>query len=138
MTEANQVNGAVRANLGPLGRFVRVESSIDAGIPDFYYRLRGIAGWLECKLIPPSGRAPKHFTLDQLLWGEEEVRYGGRWFFLGLREPRTWLVYDVKGARSWLEQTRNEPVLEIAGRFPTKEITLILAPRKPKDHADNP
>src|SRR5260221_119961 len=100
MTEATQVNNAIRTYLGPLGLFRRVEHRDDVGWPDWYFRLRGCQGWIEAKLIPASGRKPDHFTLDQLRWAEDEVRYGGAWFLLGLREApghrhRAWRLYDL-------------------------------------------
>lgn len=136
MTEATQVNNAIREHLGALGRFKRMEHLIEVGWPDWYYRCRGISGWIEAKLIPRSGRCPALFTLDQLLWGEEEARWGGSWFLLGLREPRTWVMYDASSARAWFDNTGNHPILEVDGKFPTKEIINLIAPRV-KQHADN-
>lgn len=131
MTERNQVDGAVSAHLGPLGRFVRIDSAFAAGVPDWHYVLRGTSGWIESKLVPRSGRRPDHFTREQLLWGEAEVAAGGRWFLLALREPRIWLLYDALGARAWFDGTGNRPIVESPGRFPTREIVRAIAPVDP-------
>ena len=127
MTEATQVNAAIRTHLGPLGRFQRVEHAIEVGWPDWRYLCRGVQGWIEAKLIPRSGRCPETFTLDQLRWGEEEVRWGGAWFLLGLRAPRTWVLYDAMGARGWFDRRSNaEPLLEVAGPFPRDAVLHLL------------
>jgi hypothetical protein len=131
MTEVNQIDAAVKHHLSPYGRFVRMQSAIDAGVPDFHYAMCGTSGWLEDKLIPASRRCPNAFTLDQLLWGEAEVAAGGRWHLLGL-EPRTrtWMLFNVAQARRWFGGLDHDLVIEAAGPFPTKAIALALAPRK--------
>jgi hypothetical protein len=103
-------------------------------MPDHYWIkkagvLRGISGWIESKLIPSSGMAPSHFTLEQLMWGEEEVACGGKWHLLGLVEsrPARWVLYDVYLARMWREGIVNEPLFAISGRFPTREIITELS-----------
>ena len=131
MTEASQVNAAIRHNLGPLGRFQRVEHAIEVGWPDWRYLCRGSTGWIEAKLIPKSGRCPPAFTLDQLLWGEDEVKHGGRWYLFGLRAPRTWVLYDAPRARAWFNGLMPRPLLELVGPFPTKAVLDIIAPRRP-------
>lgn len=128
MTEARQINDAVRHHLGPLGRWKRIECSIEPGVPDWYYRLRGVAGWLEAKLVPESRKCPPAFTLEQLLWAEDEVRFGGLWHLLGLTPSRTWLLLDVRGARSWYEGAPAEAVFAARGAFPTVELHRRLAP----------
>ena len=130
MTEATQVDDAVRRHLGPLGHFKRVTHATEAGWPDWCYTMRGISGWLEDKLIPPSRRCPSLFTLDQLLWGEAEVAAGGRWHLLGL-EPRTrtWLLFNAQQARAWFDGLNHDYMVEAAGPFPMKAIALALAPR---------
>lgn len=133
MTERNQVNEMVKRHLGPLGRFVRIENPINPGTPDWHYVLRGVSGWLEDKLIPPSRRCPGAFTLDQLLWGEAETAARGRWHLLGL-EPRTrtWMLFDAAQARAWYENRDHDLVVEETGPFPTKAIAQALAPwRRP-------
>lgn len=126
MTEATQVNGAVRTHLGIYGRFKRMEHAIEVGWPDWHYTLRGASGWIEAKLIARNGKCPRSFTREQLMWGEAEVEAGGRWFLLGLREPRWWLLYDAPGARAWFDGGSNRPVVEVEGRFPTAEIIRTL------------
>ena len=137
MTEANQVDAAVRRHLGPLGRWIRMQSAIDAGVPDWHYTMLrgGVSGWLEDKLIPPSRRCPGTVTLDQILWGEAEVAAGGRWHLLGL-EPRTrtWLLMTSGQARAWFDGGPLAAVIESTGRFPTREIALALAPRRQLVH----
>jgi hypothetical protein len=131
VTEATQVNAAVRRHLAPFGRFVRMESAISVGVPDWHYTAHGASGWLECKLLPPSGRCPEHFTLDQMLWGIEEVRHGGRWHLLGLcliGRRRIWRLYDVDGAIKWRAESKSAPLVEAEGRFPRREIFRHLAP----------
>ena len=132
MTEATQVDDAVRRHLGPLGHFKRVTHATEAGWPDFHFVLRGQQGWLEDKLIPPSRRCPSTFTLDQLRWGEAEVAAGGSWHLLGL-EPRTrtWMLFNVVQAGMWFAGRDGYGlVVEATGVFPTKELVLALAPRR--------
>jgi hypothetical protein len=131
VTEANQVDAAVRRHLGPLGRFKRVTHATEPGWPDWHYVCRGQQGWLEDKLIPPSCRCPGTFTLDQLIWGEAEAAAGGRWHLLGL-EPRsrTWLLFNAHQARRWYDGLDHDLTVEATGLFPTKELVLALAPRR--------
>lgn len=108
-------------------------SATDAGVPDWYYVLRGTPGWLEDKLIPPSRRCPDTFTREQLMWGEAEVAAGGRWHLLGL-EPRTrtWLLFNAAQARAWFDGEDYDLTVEATGLFPTKAIALALVPRQLK------
>jgi hypothetical protein len=130
VTEANQVDAAVKRYLGPLGRFKRVMHP-EPGWPDFHYCLRGQSGWLEDKLIPPSRRCPETFTLDQLLWGEAEVAAGGRWHLLGLEvRTRTWMLFNSIQARNWYDGKDYDLTVEAQGVFPMKAIALALAPRR--------
>lgn len=131
MTESNQVDAAVRRYLGPLGRWVRMQSAIDVGVPDFHWTMRRTSGWIEDKLISPSRRCPAHFTVDQLLWGEAEVAAGGSWHLLCL-EPRTrtWLLLSAAQARAWFDGAPLTATIEVTGPFPTKAIALTLAPRR--------
>lgn len=133
MTEANQIDAAVRTHLGPYGHWVRIPPGFEAGLPDWHYTMLrgGISGWIEDKLIPASRRCPALFTIDQLLWGEAEVAAGGRWHLLGL-EPRTrtWMLFNAAQARAWFEDRDHDLVVETTGSFPTREIALALAPRK--------
>jgi len=130
MTEATQVNGAIRSHLGPLGLFIRMEHAFDVGVADWYYQLRGAMGWIEAKLIVKSGRRPDHFTREQLMWGEAIVAHGGRWHLLGLRDPQTWVLYDAYQARAWFDNKENKPLVSYNGSFPTRLIALALAPRR--------
>ena len=131
MTESNQVNAAIRHHLGPLGHWVRIESSTEMGIPDWNYALRHGEGWLEAKLIPPSRRCPPTVTREQIMWAERRFTAGGRWHLLGL-EPRTrtWMLFTVAQARAWFEDRDHDLVVEATGSFPTREIALALAPRR--------
>jgi len=126
MTEAYQVYRAVNRDLAPYGRFIRVSDSTASGIPDYYYLVRGASGWLECKLLPLSGRCPDHFTLEQLLWGEEETAHGGRWYLLGLC-GNEWSLRDPVGARAFRDGKRERPTLLVQrGPFPSRDILKIL------------
>lgn len=114
-----------------------MEGCLEPGTPDWYYRMRGAAGWVEAKLIPATGRCPEHFTLEQLMWGEDEVKYGGRWNLLGLREgrarqPREWVVFDAAGARDWFEGAAlaDTAIYREVGPFPTRDIAFLLVPRR--------
>lgn len=105
-----------------------MEHALDSGWPDWYYVMRRQPGWLEAKIAPESGRPPDHLTVEQVMWAEEEVRWGGRWHLLALRQrSRTWLLYDAPGARAWLGG-QGEPLLAVRRAFPTKEIMDWLAP----------
>jgi len=126
VTEASQVNDAIRRHLGPLGLFRRVEVATSLGWPDWYYRLHGVAGWLEAKIFTASLR-PRKLTLEQVMWGEEEVRARGRWTLFGI-EPRsrTWLAFDAPGARSLCDGAEATPTLRAVGPFPLKELARLL------------
>ena len=136
MTEASQVRRQLRSHLGDYLRLVSFSEPQlvrRTGVPDHYWigkvgALRGVSGWIESKLIQPSGVAPVHFTLDQLVWGEHEASFGGRWHLLGLVEskPARWVLYDPMRARLWREGVTNEPLFSISGRFPTREILTVL------------
>lgn len=128
MTEATQVDAAVRRNLGPLGRWKRVTHP-EPGWPDWAWTMRGKSGWVEDKLIPPSRRCPPKFTLDQLVWAEDEARAGGSWHLLGLEpQSRTWFLLTVGQAREWFDGGELTALVIARGVFPTKEIALTLAP----------
>jgi len=133
VTEKNQVNEAIATHLRPLGLWRRWEGVVGSGQPDWDYWLRRQHGWLEAKILPASGNPPDHLTLEQILWAEEEVRWGGRWHLLGKRlaaglKPAAWLLYDVAGARAWLDGTANRPVLMVTGPFPRDALVEALAP----------
>lgn len=128
MTEANQVHSVASKYLTPFGRFERVDNPLVDGFPDVYYNLFGVSGWVEEKLISLNGKAPDHFTLDQLLWGERETALGGRWFLLGRCGP-AWVLYDAPGARAWYEGTAERWLFRLTGRFPLREVLDRLAPR---------
>lgn len=127
MTEARQVHEPARRALAPFGRFLRVDNPLTPGGADTYYILRQVPGWIEEKVVPPSGRCPDHFTREQLLWGEAEVRAGGRWYLLARCGPEWWLM-DVGAARRWFEGGEAEPMLRAAGAFPTKQVLDVIAP----------
>lgn len=132
MTEAAQVHKVAARYLEPFGRMVRVENSLLVGTPDVYYLLRHVSGWLEEKIVPPSGRPPKHFTLDQVLWGEAEVKAGGRWYLLARCGPEWWLM-NIEQARYWWGGGAPEPSVKMTGRFPTREVLDIIAPLKKRE-----
>jgi hypothetical protein len=119
-----------------------MQDRVALGVPDFYYLLKGVSGWLECKLIPSNGHCPQHLTLEQVMWGEEEVVKGGHWYMLGLRVTH-WQLYDVLGARALYAnkhqagipkstdkgERQDHALFTLAGHFPTREILSILCNR---------
>ena len=125
MTEINQVCRVVSRKLSPYGRIIRIKDSVAIGIPDYYYLIKGVSGWIECKLLPPSGSCPTHFTKEQLLWGEAEAEKGGRWFLLGKRGPE-WLLFDAVGARCFHNGEKAWARLSQIGPFPTRNIIKTL------------
>jgi hypothetical protein len=129
MTEYNQVCRIVSDRLRPYGRIIRISDAVSIGIPDFYYLLRKVSGWLECKILPTNGRCPAHFTLEQLLWGEEETAKGGRWYLLGLCGAE-WRMYDAAGARAFRDGDCQWPLYCQIGPFPTSDILKILIGQK--------
>lgn len=127
MTEASQINDAVRRHLGPLGLWRRMEHSFDVGWPDWYYRMRRRSGWLEAKLLTGAG-----LTREQLDWAEEEARWGGLWHALGYHPgKRAWALFDLTGAWRWFEgvAAKEAAVLWTTGPFPQRELIERLAPR---------
>lgn len=130
MTEVNQVHTNVRRHLGPYGLWLRFEDKLQLGVPDWHYVSRGNVGWMEAKVVPAAGKCPRHFTLEQLMWGGAYVAAGGRWCLLALvlSEPATWRLYDVLGARAWFDGRPDLWAFSISGRFPTREILDEVAP----------
>lgn len=136
MTEANEVWRVTRQHVRRYGRFKRIESRTEGGIPDLNYTLlapRGYQGWMELKLFSPIGVAPKHLTLDQIVWGEEEVKAGGNWHLFGRgalpnenRHVRFWVLYTIAEARKLYDGVPSSPVFQISGRFPLRELLLSL------------
>jgi hypothetical protein len=127
VTEASQIYHVARERLVPYGRLVRLENLAGEGTPDWYYNLRARTGFVEAKIFDAEGR-PRHLTVKQVRWGEDEVRWGGRWFLLG-RLGNMWLLYDIKGASLLLGGEPSTPILRTCGPFPTRELLDILAPR---------
>jgi hypothetical protein len=138
MTEASQVRARLRRHLSPYLRLIALSEGhaiTEKGLPDHYWRsrLHDMSGWIESKLIPANGNPPTHFTLDQLMWGEDEVAAGGQWHLFGLvmSKPARWVLYDAPGARLWFDHVSNDPLIAISGRFPTKEILSCITGRRP-------
>lgn len=132
MTERNQVNKTVGAILRPYGRWQRLEHAHDRGWPDVAYTLLGVSGWAESKLIPTNGKCPEIFTLEQLMWGEAEVKAGGLWHLIGRRESAgEWWILDVEAARAWYEGVPNFAITLLSSeRFPLAPALELLAPRE--------
>jgi hypothetical protein len=130
MTEASQVRSAINT-LSVYGVVIPISDRVGSGVPDHHYVLRRVAGWLEAKVIPPSGGCPAHFTREQLMWGEDYVAAGGLWHLLGLveRKPPLWRLYDTIGARAWFEGATNDLwLLNLSGPFPTRQVLDCIAP----------
>ena len=127
MSEISQVWNPLRNNLGVYGHFTRIESPTISGIPDVAYTLFSCSGWIENKLFEHHDKCPSHLTLEQVLWGEAEIKAGGRWFLLGICNG-IWLLYDIVGARTLLKGERPLPLIQYQGSFPTRRILEILAP----------
>lgn len=128
--EADLVWHVMRKYVWPYARWKRVENPMTSGFPDLNYTMlvpRGHQGWMELKLFDVIGRPPPHFTREQIMWGEEEDRYGGPWHLFG-RCGSTWLLYDVVEARKLFERQESCPLLKLSGRFPTRELLRVLNP----------
>jgi hypothetical protein len=138
VTESSQVHAVARRALAPYGIYERIDTPISAGLPDVHYVLRKCAGWVEEKVIPPSGACPDHFTLDQLLWAERYVAAGGRWHLLGLREghrpterapsERQWWLLDAASARRWFDGYDPQPTVLGGPHFPKRAVLDAIAP----------
>ena len=126
MTEISEVWDNLRKQIGIYGHFTRIESPTIAGIPDVAYTLFGCSGWVENKLFGRMGVCPDHLTLEQVLWGEAEVRAGGRWFLFG-RNKEFWLLYDIRGARALLTGEPSFPLIQTF-KFPLQVLLETLAP----------
>lgn len=88
-------------------------------------RPRGLQGWVEFKMFEAVGRAPRHLTREQIMWGEDEVRAGGSWHLFGRCEA-IWLMYDVREARKLFDGDVSLPLFTVSGRFPLKEFLAAL------------
>ena len=126
MTEASQIYHVARRYLSHYGRWERIENGCSVGFPDVYYLLRGVSGFVECKIFDTESR-PRHLTIEQVRWGEAETRWGGRWHLLA-RFSCFWLLYNVASAQALLGGEPSTPLLKIQGRFPTRELLAHLAP----------
>lgn len=130
MTEASTVWAPCRKYVTPYGRWKRIENGLSnvKGVPDVSYTLlrpRGYQGWIELKLFDEIGKCPQHFTRDQILWGEEEVRFGGSWHLFG-RCAMVWIIYDAAEARKLFDGEVSSPIFQIQGRFPLQELFRAL------------
>lgn len=127
MTESHAWSVA-RQHLAPYLRMVRVENQVGSGTPDWYYISRwGASGWVETKEDLGC------LILDQVLWAEEETRYGGRSHML-YRHPGGWALYDAAGMRHVFEDkkaAKDFALVWIHKQFPLRAILSFLAPRKP-------
>ena len=131
MTERRQINDVAGRALRPYGVWRRLEHSYEPGWPDATYCLLGATGFVECKLVPASGRCPEEFSLDQLIWGASWFRAGGLWHLLGLRAGEWWLL-TAPQAREWYD-TREPPAAFAlrghTGAFPVRAMLDVLAPK---------
>jgi hypothetical protein len=127
MTESRQVHAVARRYLAPFGRYERVDNRLGVGWPDAYYLLRGVSGWIEEKILPPSGNPPGHLTLEQIRWGLAETAAGGRWYLLG-RRGAEWRLYSAAGAAAWHGGGPDGALLSVTGRFPLREVLDEIAP----------
>jgi len=126
-----------RENLGPFGRFVRVENRVDVGFPDVLYTLGGTKG-------PRTGLIElKHeaamanpvllsiLTLEQVLWHEAWIKAGGRSYFL-CQFGRGYYLFGGWDARRLFERdipADHAPLISLACdpfRFPTNAIIREL------------
>jgi hypothetical protein len=128
LTEKNEVHSACRRafHLPPAMLWMRVDNPLGRGWPDVTYCLLGVAGMVEEKLLPRRG-APKHLTVDQVMWGEAWTAAGGLWHLL-CRRGATWLLYDAHGARQLLDG-EDAPLVE-SKTFPRREFLDHLAPKE--------
>ena len=126
--ESRLVWGTMRKYVWPYGRWKRIENAVEKGCPDINYTLTvppGRQGWMELKIFSRLGIPPPHFTREQIMWGEEEVRHGGTWHLFG-RCGTCWLLYDVVEARKLFERKESCPLLKVSGRFPLRELMWHL------------
>lgn len=130
MTEKSEIHATVRRlfHAPPSFLYLRVDNSLVKGWPDALYCLFGIIGHVEEKLLPSSGQCPKHFTREQLHFGQTWAAAGGLWHLLGKRGTE-WRLYDVAGAREFYYGRADAPIVAVRGSFPTGAILEHLAPR---------
>ena len=132
--------GTMRRTLAPFGRLVRVESPITPGIPDVYYCLRGVSGWVELKehdawpVRPGTPLRLRHLRLDQVVWLEGERAAGGSAFML-LQIGRDYLLLDAPVVRGVFRRELTRAAVTAAavvyaqGRFPTAPLLRALTRR---------
>jgi len=82
---------------------------------------------MELKLFDKIGTPPPHFTREQIMWGEDEAKYGGPWHLFGRCES-TWVMYDVVEARKLFERQSSCPLFQLSGRFPMREFIRAITP----------
>ncbi len=140
MSSERALWGTMRRALSPFGRLVRIESPIAPGIPDVYYRLRGVGGWVELKehdgwpVRPTTALRLPHLRLEQVAWLEAERAAGGLAFLL-LQIGRDYVLLDPHTVRGvFRRELTREAVTAAAvaygqGRFPTASVLRALTGR---------
>lgn len=129
---------SIRPKLAPYGRLARIESSIELGVPDVYYRLLGVAGWLELKFRAswPTRGGPvtlKTLTIEQVRWLQAERKADGLAWILAqvageylVPLPEQWEALATVGV-PWSELVDN--ALFVNRHFYPGKIVRILTGR---------
>jgi hypothetical protein len=126
---------SVKANLGPYGAFVRIESSTNKGIADVAYCINTHSGWLELKYLDAWPKRAATFvkvpslTLDQVLFLERWYDSGGAAYLL-LRVGRSYMLLNSSTTRAlWNGISRDElkahAIVQGSNHLPT--LALIRA-----------
>lgn len=130
----------MRRALAPFGRLIRIESPITPGIPDVYYRLRGVGGWVELKehdgwpARPGTALRLPHLRLEQVIWLEAERAAGGMAFLL-LQIGRDYVLLEPNVVRGVFRRELTRAAVTAAavahgqGRFPTAAVLRALTGR---------
>ena len=104
MSSERQLWRVVKLNLGPYGKFVRIESDTENGIPDVIYCVSGHSGWIELKEVAewPTRQSTRvkvpSLKLEQVMFLESWEKNGGSAYLL-LQIHRNYLLLNPKTVR---------------------------------------
>ncbi len=143
MSRETDLWGAVKANLGGIGHFERIENAVGSGTPDVAYTFwRGAfqrTGWIELKVIDHLPTEDgclfvAHFRKAQRVWHTRHALYHGKSFvLLYIKRTKDYWLFTGTEACKWMGKPINlddifkmQLVMEEKGSFPTLQLLEVL------------
>ena len=79
----------------------RIETQIERGIPDLFYCVGGVSGWIEGKYIQTPKRDNTKLKLklsvEQIAWHKAYIHYGGLVYILVKKDKEIYLFHGKDG-----------------------------------------